>query len=73
MNFRRGVMMEDEGRGSVTGTAFNFWYEHVEGEMQRRLGLPFDAWELIGREKSITTTARAHLARLAESGNREMA
>jgi hypothetical protein len=68
-----GVMMEHEERGSVTDTAFNFWYEHVEGEMQRRLGLPFDAWEPIGRGESITTRARAHLARLAESGNGEMA
>lgn len=37
------VMMEHEERGSVTDTAFSFWYEHVQGEMQRRLGLPFDA------------------------------
>jgi hypothetical protein len=66
-------MMEHEERGSVTDTAFNFWYEHVEGEMQRRLGLPFYAWEPIGRGESITTRARAHLARLAESGNGEMA
>jgi hypothetical protein len=66
-------MMEHEEYGSVTDTAFNFWYEHVEGEMRRRLGLPFDAWEPIGRGESITTRARAHLARLAESGNGEMA
>lgn len=67
------MMMEHEERGRVTDRAFNFWYEHVEGEMQRRLGLPINAWEPIGRGESITTRARAHLARLAESGNGEMA
>ncbi len=67
------VMMEHEERGSVTNTALSFWYEHAQGEMQQRLGLPFDAWEPIGRGESITTRARAHLARLAESGNGEMA
>ena len=67
------MMMEHEERASVTDTAFNFWYEHVEGEMQRRFGLPFGAREPIGRGESITTRARAHLACLAKFGNGEMA
>jgi hypothetical protein len=41
--------------------------------MQRRLALPFDAWEPIGRGESITTRARAHLARVAGFGNGDMA
>lgn len=67
------VMMEHIERGSLTDTAFNFRHELVEGEMQRRLGLPFDARVPIGRGASITARARAHLARLAESGNGEKA
>ncbi len=67
------VIMEHEERDSLTGIAFNFRHEHVEGEMQRRLALPFDAWEAIGRGESITTRARAHLARLAESSNGDIA
>lgn len=44
------VMMEHEGRGSVTDTDFNFRHEQFAGEMQRRLDLPFDAWQPIGGE-----------------------
>ncbi|MDP3197715.1 hypothetical protein [Tabrizicola sp.] len=57
----------------MTDTDFNFRHEQFAGEMQRRLALPFDAWETIGRGDPITTGARAHLARLAESGNGDMA
>ena len=67
------VIMEHEERDSPTGILFNFRHEHVESEMQRRLALPFDAWKPIGRGEAITTRARAHLARLAESGNGDMA
>jgi hypothetical protein len=67
------VMMKHEERDSPTGTAFNFRHEHVEGEMQRRLALPFDAWEPIGRGESLTRRARAHLARVAGFGNGDMA
>lgn len=66
-------MMEHEERDRLTGVAFNFRHEHVEGEIQRRLALPFDAWELIGRGDSMTTIARAHLARFAGSGNGDKA
>ena len=66
-------MMKHEERDSLAGIAFNFRHEHVEGEMQRRLALPFDAWEPIGRGESITTRARAHLARVAGFGNGDMA
>jgi len=65
--------MKHEERDSPTGTAFNFRHEHVEGEMQRRLALPFDAWEPIGRGESLTRRARAHLARVAGFGNGDMA
>jgi len=67
------VMMKHEERDSLAGKAFNFRHEHVEGEMQRRLALPFDAWEPIGRGEAITTRARAHLARVAGFGNGDMA
>lgn len=66
------VMMKHEERDSLAGKAFNIRHEHVEGEMQRRLALPFDAWELIGRGESLTTRARAHLARVAGFGNGDM-
>jgi hypothetical protein len=65
-------MMKHDERDSPTGAAFNFRHEHVEGEMQRRLALPFGAWEPIGRGESMTTRARAHLARLVEAGNGDM-
>jgi hypothetical protein len=67
------VMMEHDVRSSLTNAAVNFWHEPLEGEMQRRLDLPFDAWEPIGMGESITSGARAHLARLAEAGNGDMA
>lgn len=66
-------MMKHEERDSLAGIAFNFRHEHVEGEIQRRLALPFGAWEPIGRGGSITTIARAHLARVAGFGNGDMA
>lgn len=67
------VMMEHEKRGSLTDTDFNFRHEQFAGEMQRRLAFRFDAWEPIGRGESITTGARAHLARIAKAGSGEMA
>jgi hypothetical protein len=69
----RVVMMEHEGRNSLTDLTSNFRHEQFEGEMKLRLALPCDAWESIGRGESITTGARAHLARLAEAGNGGMA
>ena len=66
-------MMEHEERGSLTDTDFNFRHEQFAGEMQRRLALPFDAWEPIGRGESLTRRARAHLARVAGFGNGDMA
>ena len=65
----RVVMMEHEGRTSLTDPASNFRHEEFEGEMKLRLAVPFDAWEPICRGGSITTGARAHLARLSEAGN----
>lgn len=39
-----------------------------ETEVQRRLALPLDAWEPVRTGESITSGARAHLARLAKVG-----
>ena len=39
-----------------------------EAEVQRRLALPLDVWEPVRTGESITSGARAQLARLAESG-----
>lgn len=58
-------MMKREVRDGLTGIAFNVRHEHVEGEMPRRLALPLDSWQPIGSGESITTKARAHLARVA--------
>ncbi len=66
-------MMEHEESNSLTYLTSNFRHEQFEGEMKLRLAVPFDAWETIGRGGSITTGARAHLARLAEAGNGGMA
>lgn len=66
-------MKEHEERHSLTDPASNFRHEQFEGEMKLRLAVPFDAWEPIGRRGSITTGARAHLARLAETRNGDMA
>ena len=38
-----------------------------EAEVQRRLTLPPDAWEPVRTGESITSGARAHLARLAKA------
>ena len=69
----RVVMMERKESNSLTDLTSNFRHEQFEGEMKLRLAVPFDAWEPIGRERPITTGARAHLARLAEAGNGGMA
>lgn len=66
-------MMEHEERNSLTDPASNFRPEQFEGEMKLRLAVPLDAWEPIGRGGSITTESRAHLARLAEARNGDMA
>ena len=39
-----------------------------EAEVQRRLALPLGVWEPVRTGESITSGARAQLARLAESG-----
>lgn len=39
-----------------------------EAEVRRRLALPLDAWEPVRTDESITSGARAHLARLAKTG-----
>lgn len=39
-----------------------------EAEVQRRLALPLDAWEPVGVTDSITSEARARLARRARAG-----
>ena len=39
-----------------------------EAEVRRRLALPLDAWEPVRTDESITSGARAHLARLARTG-----
>jgi antitoxin ParD1/3/4 len=39
-----------------------------EAEVQRRLFLPLDAWEPIHTDKTLTSTARRHLAKLAKAG-----
>ena len=39
-----------------------------EAEVQRRLALPLDAWEPVRTGESITSAARAHLARRAKVG-----
>ena len=66
-------MMEREESNSLTDLTSNFRHEQFEGEMKLRLAVPFDAWGPIGRGGSITTEARAHLSRLAETGNGDMA
>ena len=65
--------MQHEERNSLTDPASNFRHEQFEGEMKLRLAVPCDAWGPIGRGGSITTEARAHLGRLAETGNGDMA
>lgn len=65
--------MQHEERNSLTDPAPNFRHTQFEGEMKLRLAVPFDAWGPIGRGGSITTEARAHLGRLAETGNGDMA
>jgi hypothetical protein len=62
-------MIEHESRVNLTDTAFYCGCGQLEDEIQRRLALPLDAWEPISTEKSLTSRARAYLARLAESGN----
>lgn len=42
-----------------------------EAEVQRRLALPLDAWEPVRTGESITSDARAHLARHARVGGRD--
>ena len=69
----RVVMMEREESNSLTDLTSNFRHEQFEGEMKLRLAVPCDAWGPIGRGGSITTEARAHLSRLAETGNGDMA
>jgi len=69
----RVVMMEHEDSNSLTDPASNFRHAEFEAEMKLRLAVPFDAWEPICRGGSITTGARAHVARLAETGNGDMA
>jgi hypothetical protein len=69
----RVVMMEHEERNSLTDLTSNFRHEQFEGEIKLRIAIPFDAWEPIDKGGSITTGARAHLARLAETGNGDMA
>ena len=66
-------MIEHETRGILTDTSFNCGCGQPEDEIQRRLALPLDAWEPISTEKSLTSGARAYLARLAESGNADTA
>lgn len=41
-----------------------------EAEVQRRLALPLDAWEPVRTGETITTDARAYLARRAQAGDR---
>ena len=65
--------MQHEERNSLTDPASNFRHTQFEGEMKLRLAVPCDAWGPIGRGGSITTEARAHLGRLAETGNGGMA
>ena len=42
-----------------------------EAEVQRRLALPPDAWEPIRTGETITSDARAHLARHTRTGDRD--
>ena len=66
-------MMEHEDSNGLTDPASNFRHAEFEAEMKLRLAVPCDAWGPIGRGGSITTEARAHLGRLAETGNGDMA
>ena len=34
----------------------------LEAELERRLSLPLDQWELVGEASDVTSGARAHLA-----------
>lgn len=40
-----------------------------EAEVQRRLALPLDAWEPVRTAETITSDARAHLARREKHGS----